>query len=299
MSGQRVLAPAKVNLSLQVLAREDSGYHQIETLFCALDLADELDVSIGEPGLRLEVLAPPESAEPPPDLGPAPSNLAWRAATSFFEATGMPPASTIRLTKRIPAGAGLGGGSSDAAAVLTALNTLHDRPLDSRRLLEVGAGLGSDVPFFVGRCALALAWGRGGRLLALPPLPPRPVLLLVPPTGVSTPAAYARLAATRDHSRPAPPALIPGPPTSWDEVADMATNDFERVVFDALPLLRELRDLLADTAARPAMLTGTGSVVFGVFRDVQAAGDAADRVAGRHPNVRCILTSTASAVGTA
>jgi 4-diphosphocytidyl-2-C-methyl-D-erythritol kinase len=284
-------ARAKLNLRLSVLAREAAGFHQIETLFCTLELADELEVSLEGDGVELRVLAPPEDPGPPPDLGPIRSNLAHRAAVGFFAAARLPPRALILLTKRIPAGAGLGGGSSDAAAVLEGLNTLHGEPLDRQALLDAGAGLGSDVPFFLTGATLALAWGRGGRLAALPPLPARPVLLAVPAVRVATAAAYADLAASRGDDYAAPPALLPAL-TSWSDVAGAAHNDFEPVVFAQHPQLAELRGALEDAGAALARMTGTGSALFGVFDDAAAASGARERLAGRFPDVQWLLTST-------
>lgn len=149
-------APAKLNLHLAVLARETSGYHQIETVFCALELADRLEVRRAGAGIVLEV----DGA----DLGPSEENLAHRAARTFYEAAAIAPEAEIRLEKHIPVGAGLGGGSSDAAAAMRALNMLHGTPLDEAALLQAAATLGSDVPFFLSGGPLALAWGRGERI---------------------------------------------------------------------------------------------------------------------------------------
>jgi 4-diphosphocytidyl-2-C-methyl-D-erythritol kinase len=289
-----VFAPAKLNLSLRVLAREETGFHQIETLFCGLSLADEVQLSVGTPGLRLEVVAPPESAGPPPDLGRLHDNLAWRAAATFFRLAGRPQEATIRLIKRIPTGAGLGGGSSDAAAVLKALNTIHGQPLSPEDLMRAGAQLGSDVPFFLAGCPLAWAWGRGGRLLPLPPLSARPVLLAIPPVAVSTADAYAWLAAERSAHFVAPPAVLTAAIQSWSDVDAMGHNDFEAIVFQRLPLLRDVRDALSGNGARLARMTGTGSVVFGVFDEVAVADSAAASLRGRFPDVVFLRTETAA-----
>jgi 4-diphosphocytidyl-2-C-methyl-D-erythritol kinase len=294
MTSVVVFAPAKLNLSLRVLAREETGFHQIETLFCALSLADEVQLSVGTPALRLEVVAPPESPGPPPDLGPLHDNLAWRAAATFFRLAGRPQEATIRLIKRIPTGAGLGGGSSDAAAVLKALNTIHGQPLSPDDLMLAGAHLGSDVPFFLAGCPLAWAWGRGGRLLPLPPLSARPVLLAIPPIAVSTADAYAWLAAERNAHFVAPPAILTAAIQSWTEVDAMGRNDFETIVFQRLPLLRDVRDALSVNGARLARMTGTGSVLFGVFDEVAVAESAAANLRGRFPDVAFLLTETAA-----
>ncbi|HEV7589378.1 MAG TPA: hypothetical protein VGO40_14775, partial [Longimicrobium sp.] len=163
-------APAKVNLRLCILAREESGYHALETLLCAISLADQIVVTRGDAGIRLTV-------EGGVDVGPPGRNLAVRAAERFYREMGAAPAIDLHLTKHIPAAAGLGGGSSDAAAVLRALNALHGEPLPPAALLRMAIELGADVPFFVCGSPFALAWGRGERVMPLPPLPPLPVLV--------------------------------------------------------------------------------------------------------------------------
>lgn len=310
----RVLAHAKLNLSLAILAREPNGYHQIETLFCGIELADELEVVSGGDDISLEVLPPPEALEPgrggassragaapaateapaapgAPDLGPVDRNLATRSARLFAERTGLAGGVRIMLTKRIPVGAGLGGGSSDAAAVLTALNRLHDDPLPRAALLELGGEIGSDVPFFLTGSALALGWGRGGRLLPLPPLPSAPVLLAVPPKGIPTADAYAALSHRRGPDTIAPPRLLP-PALDWNGVAAHAHNDFEDVVFEAVPTLAELRTAIAASGAAMARLTGTGSVVYGIYPDVAAAERARNSLAADFDDVVFLLTRT-------
>lgn len=284
---RRTLAPAKLNLSLRVLAREASGYHQIETLFCALELADEIGISRAHSGVTLEVAAPADTPGPPPDLGPLEQNLAFRAASLFIAARPFDHGIRVHLHKRIPAGAGLGGGSSDAAAVLRALNALHARPLPQEALLELGSRLGADVPFFLADAALALAWGRGERILPLPPLEAATIVLAVPPERISTAAAYAALDATR----PVHPLLLQ-PPRTWRDVANAARNDFEDVIFAQHPRIAALRQALEDAGAGLARMTGTGSVVFGVFDDTAAAKAAARNIAAAQPDVDMIVTRT-------
>jgi 4-diphosphocytidyl-2-C-methyl-D-erythritol kinase len=283
----RSFAHAKINLSLHVLAREAVGYHQIETLFCSLELADEIEISYTTGGVTLEVMAPPEARGAPPDLGPPGQNLAFRAASLFAAETTFDQGIHIRLVKRIPAGAGLGGGSSDAAAVLRAMNELSDRPLTDDTLRRLGASLGSDVPFFLAAAPLALAWGRGERLMPLPPLAAVPVVLAVPRERVSTAAAYGAL----DAARGVLPAIVHVPRT-WSDIAAGAHNDFEDVVFARHPHLRTLRQAFHDAGATIARMTGTGSVVFGVFQDVTDADTAARHVALAYPDVQTIVTQT-------
>ena len=206
--GVSVLCPAKLNLYLRVIAREDSGYHQIETLFQAIDLCDELEVRPSGSGIALEVRSAPAGplGEVRDDLGDPERNTVTLAARAFFAATGHEPGGEMTLGKAIPAGTGLGGASSDAAGALTALNALYGDPLDRPELLELGGTVGSDVPFFLAGGASVLAWGRGDRLLVRPPLPPSPVLLVVPDERSSTASAYRELS-TRV-ALPAPPTVL-------------------------------------------------------------------------------------------
>ena len=176
-------APAKVNLFLRVLSRNEDGYHSLETLLCLISLADTLQAERREGrGVTLAV----EEA----DLGPWEDNLAVRAANRVLEATGHRFAIHLSLTKRIPVRAGLGGGSSDAAAALQAVNHLAGDVVPRHELLQFAAHLGSDVPFFLSGAPLALAWGRGERMMRLPPLPPSPALLLTPKISIPTGEAY-------------------------------------------------------------------------------------------------------------
>ncbi|CAN5699050.1 4-(cytidine 5'-diphospho)-2-C-methyl-D-erythritol kinase [soil metagenome] len=274
-------APAKVNLFLRVLAREESGYHQVETLFQALELADDVTLEFQpEPGaIRLHVVGVPPDA-----LGPPETNLVVRAARLLLDAVGTEtPGLRIHLVKRIPHGAGLGGGSSDAATVLRGLNELLGRPLEPPRLATLGGQLGADVPFFLCGSPLALAWGRGDRVLPLPPLPAADVLVALPEARISTPDAYARLAQWRaERQLTAAPARLLGegfpdsagatpsgggllPWSSWGAVARAAGNDFALALHDGYPELAAIRDTLERSGARPALLSGSGSAVFGVF----------------------------------
>jgi 4-diphosphocytidyl-2-C-methyl-D-erythritol kinase len=284
----RGAAPAKLNLRLAVLAQENTGYHQIETIFCALELADSIEISSASDDVTLDVVF---EGVLPVDLGPVERNLAVRAARAFFDAARLPPRAAIRLVKRIPTGAGLGGGSSDAATVLVLLNRAHGKPLPRDELLRIGAALGSDVPFFLSGAALALGWGRGGRLLPLPPLPQRAVLLAAPGEGVATADAYAALAETRRRADP-PPAAVLTPLTDWTAARELATNDFEPVIFARLPLLHELRAAIEENGAAIARMTGSGSVVYGIFEEQAAARAAAERLDGGFSGVAWLLTRT-------
>jgi 4-diphosphocytidyl-2-C-methyl-D-erythritol kinase len=293
-----VSAPAKINLWLRIGPVRPSGYHDLDTLFCALELADSVTLRPGESGtgLRLQVAhAAPLAA--PPDLGPASANLAVRAAAAFIEAAGIEPDFQIDLVKRIPAGAGLGGGSSDAAAVLRALEQLRPGVVASAETMRIAGGLGSDVPFFLAGRTLAHGRGRGTRLVAAAPLPARTVLIVLPPFGIATARAYAWLDDDRAQGLLGASDLG-GNPThagSWDDVARRAVNDFEPVIFRRYPELERARDLLTRNRAAPALLAGSGSTLFGVFTDTEDARRAAAEIEAAGAGMRMVLTRTAPA----
>lgn len=180
-----VHAPAKINLSLEILGRRSDGFHELETVFQAIDLDDTLTVELRDDQLiTLRCDDPAIPADP--------SNLVWKAALAWREAHGSAVGIALNLAKRIPHGAGLGGGSSDAAATLLALNALVDDPLPHPYLRTIALALGSDVPFFlVG--GTAHATGRGEVLTALPDLPPLPVTVLMPDATQPTPAVFKEL----------------------------------------------------------------------------------------------------------
>ena len=290
--GVSIPCPAKVNLFLRVLAREDTGYHQIETLFQAVGLYDRIEVRAGDPGIALDIV-PGETA---PGLGDLVSelqgrddNTVMRAAHAFFGATRIAPAVTLVLTKSIPAGTGLGGASTDAAGTLVALNALHGQPLQSDRLLEIGGTIGTDVPFFCAGSPAAIAWGRGDRLLTCPPPPPATLAVIIPEDRIATATAYRDVA--RNLTLPAPPrrlqSLAEG---TWEAIAALQANDFEAGAFARFPVFAEVRALLEGEGALIARMTGSGSAIFGVFTDPGRARHAAGR-AGMTPGVVASFTA--------
>jgi 4-diphosphocytidyl-2-C-methyl-D-erythritol kinase len=268
-------APAKANLFLRILAREASGYHGIETLFCLLDLADDLTAERrpGE-GVTIDVQGA--------DVGPAADNLAVRAAEMVLQATGRRFGVHLTLAKRIPTQAGLGGGSSDAAAALLLTNQLAGSPVPRHELLQFAARLGSDVPFFLSEARLALAWGHGERMLRLPALPEAPALLLVPPEGMSTAEAYAWIDQGGEASRRGGLALEPDTLRSWGDIARMAGNDFEAALFARKPSLKAAFEALTSTGPMLCRLTGSGSAFLAVYRTPADRGDAAMMLGRKH-----------------
>lgn len=269
-----VRAPAKINLFLRVLGRRSDGFHELETLFQAVDLCDDVAVRRVDDGVALDVLGA--------DLGPLEENLAHRAARALLAETGTTAGFHVRLRKRIPAGAGLGGGSSDAAAVLKAANALLPEPIGPETLSALGASLGSDVPFFLGSSALARGTGRGERLEALPMLPEAPVVLVLPPVHMATGAAYAALAEARAGGGEAPCfAHVGDAPATWEEVAAAARNDFEEVVPAKHPGISRALGALRASGASPALLSGSGGACFGIFADPGTAETVAETLRAR------------------
>lgn len=275
-------ARAKANLRLRVLGRRADGFHDLESLFVRLELADRLELEVGgEPGIRLEVEGGSEAVGKGASVPEGPENLVWRAVDRFFGATGGEPAVSVRLHKRIPAGAGLGGGSADAAAALRGLNELADAPLSEPELLGLAGELGSDVPFLTSDLPAALGWGRGARLLPVPPPPARPLLIAVPETRIGTAQAYGWLDRDRDGGAdlPGPASLPPAESWSdWETVAELAVNDFERPVFSRFPELGWWKEELEGEGAELALLCGSGSALLGVFTDADLRDAAARRL---------------------
>lgn len=251
----RVPALAKINLDLRVLGKRADGYHELRTIFHTISLSDTLEVQF-LPARHTEILL----------LGPQdiPDNLAWNAAAAAVEAMGARGKVLIHLKKRIPMGAGLGGGSSDAAAVLLALNALTGRPLPLDRLCELGAALGSDVPFFLlGGAAVGI--GRGTELFPLPDRPAQFGLLIAPDVAVSTAEAYAALS-PRLTTKSQENKIVSFQSLVWDRgVSKAGCNDFEAVVFQQHRRLKWWKQRLLDAGASTALMTGSGSAIFGLF----------------------------------
>lgn len=305
----RVQAPAKLNLVLRVLEPEASGFHSIESLFVKLELADvvTLQTNTSSRSLRCSGRFMPATG-----LGRDEDNLAWRAAESFARVTGWPHGFAIDIDKQIPVGGGLGGGSSDAAAVLRGLNAIAPEPLTQAQLLALALELGSDVPFLASEEIFAWAWGRGQRMLGLPSPPVADVELLAFDSGVSTGAAYSALAERRGATVPPGTVYGQGAFHDWDSVAALAVNDFETVVpamhsgvASILPRARaEAARLRAQGNAAIGLMSGSGATCFvlhggHVRRDWYRQLESQDRDAaadGAGAGMHAISTRTASAI---
>ncbi|MBK5941266.1 4-(cytidine 5'-diphospho)-2-C-methyl-D-erythritol kinase [Halochromatium roseum] len=234
------LAPAKLNLMLRVLGRRADGYHRLQTVFQFVDRCDRLYFE-QRPDARIERLEGPAAVPPEQDL-------VVRAAHALAEATGCRSGISIRVDKHLPMGGGLGGGSSDAATTLHALNQLWGTGLSVERLAEIGLRLGADVPVFVRGAA---AWGEGvGETLVPVELPTPWYLVLAPPCHVATAAVFGHPGLTRDSA----------PITLADFLRGNAVNDCLLTVLDQYPIVRQVFNWLADRAE--AKLTGTGACLF-------------------------------------
>jgi len=256
-----VFPPAKINLSLRITGRREDGYHGVETFMAPISLADELTLERGETGLGIQFECDdallPQGAD----------NLVVRAARTFFERTAISASVRIALRKRIPHGAGLGGGSSDAASALVALNQLFETKLSRESLAELGATIGSDVPFFIFNSA-AVCRGRG-ELISPQSLPePLSFLLLKPHFGVATAMAYGRWEKSRE--------LVGISYAAQDFRGNKFFNDLERPVFEKFVFLAEIKMwLLGQPEVGAALMSGSGSTMFAVLKensDAEALG---------------------------
>ena len=306
-----VLAPAKINLTLYVLDGREDGFHEIDTIVQQLEFGDDVTVTVGaddhdrtdSSGRGRIVFA--ATHDPGCDPGPDQTNIARLAAERYL--TEAPSRSfgrtsvllDIHLHKRIPVGSGLGGGSSDAATVLRALDHLAEGALPGDRLARIGASLGSDVPSFLAGSPLVRARGRGEIVEALAPLPEREVVLVAPPAPISTAHAYRALAASREAGHPSrrevAAARIRPSRVSWSTLEDEAVNDFTEVAREYGEVDAAL-GALEETGCRPSGLSGSGSACFGVRPESEASAsgtaDPADFVTRFGVGWRVVRTRT-------
>ena len=262
-----VRAFAKLNLTLDILYKRRDGYHELRMVMQAVSLCDELTVRVGTGGgellIRTDCAALPDG----------PGNLAWKAAHTFFETTGLSGGGTeISLVKRIPACAGMAGGSSDAAAVLRALRRLLAPDLSDRALETMGERIGSDVPFCV-RGGAALAEGRGERLTALPAMAPCQLVICKPDFDLPTPQLFGRVRAEQITCRPDTAAMERALRAGdLSETAKNLRNVFEDFLLEnEKDEIDSIRQTLLGCGALGAAMTGSGPTVFGVFRPGDAA----------------------------
>lgn len=263
----QLLAPAKVNYRLDVLARRPDGYHDLRMIMQRVDLCDIIEISLSDaPGIRVTC-----GREGVPD---GPDNIAWRAADALLKLSAAQCGIDIAITKKIPVAAGLGGGSSDAATVLMGVNELLGLGVNDEKLMEIGVTLGADVPFFIFK-KTALAEGIGEKLTAIRSVPQTWLVLVNPNVHVSTAWVYQNLQLTsvRENNNI---------PIFFDTIADICAvlgNDLETVTINRHPLIREIKEQLLVLGASASLMSGSGPTVFGIFENEPSARQAAETMA--------------------
>jgi 4-diphosphocytidyl-2-C-methyl-D-erythritol kinase len=258
----RIPAFAKINSCLHIIAKRLDGYHELRTIFQAISLRDTLRLSLTSSSSGVEIQFTCDD----PSIPIGPENLVVRAIMAFERKFGLRGNLVVHLEKKIPVARGLGGGSSDAAATLIGLMRLTGTNVPLAKMIEIAAGLGADVPFFLfgGR---AMAVGRGDEIYPLADEPKRSVVVVSPKgIGVSTKDAYEWASAelTKDSE---PHKLFRFCALCWSRQGSRLSNDFERPVFRRHPRLEEIRAGLLKRGAADAALAGSGSAVFGIFRN--------------------------------
>lgn len=285
----RVLTPAKVNLVLRVLDRRPDGFHAIWSLMHTVGLEDELTFTI-QPGEVSRISLSCDNAA----LAADQSNLVYRAAQLVLARVDRAMDVSIILSKRIPLGAGLGGGSSDAAATIFGLTRLLGLDWSVEQMSEMGQQLGSDVPFFFVAPA-ACVTGRGEQVRPVQVSGSRWIVLVNPGFAVETKWAYQQLSATRPGVRPLSPALQQVGSRSaleWSEIVPLVENDFEAPVFAQHPVLAQIKRQLLGQGAEVALLSGSGATMFGVFAG-QADAERAAAAFARDPKLKAYAVPAA------
>jgi len=258
------LAFAKINLYLEISGKRPDGYHDLITLMCGIDLADTLRFAFEAPASRIIC--------PHPDVPEDDTNIALKAARLFFEASGRGNHVSIFIEKKIPVGAGLGGGSSNAAVVLKALNQHYQYPLTAEALLALARKIGADVPFFLdGRPALAT--GIGDQLIPYDYLSAFPIVLIYPGKPVSTAEVYRKLNFGLTKTKKINTKSIFRHIRDKNPV-ELLYNDLEPAAFAMNPEIAEAKATLLDSGAGGALMTGSGSAVFGIYPDWESANNA-------------------------
>jgi len=257
-------APAKINLWLEVIRKRKDGYHDISSLMLPISVFDRMSLEVCPGDETISIAC--DSPEIPSDE----RNLAWRAADLYVKDSRIKTGIHIDLRKHIPGGAGLGGGSSDAAGVLVALNSFFENAVRSVDLERLAVSLGADVPFFL-YCRPALATGIGEKLQFVDMAPGLPLLLIKPPAMVPTGWIYRSLKLTKGLPKIKLDRLGEHP----RQLAELIENDLESVTVPRYPVIAELKNWLTARGALAASMSGSGPTVFGIFETVQAAEDTA------------------------
>ncbi len=261
-----IKAPAKVNYLLDVIRRRPDGYHELRMIMQRINLCDDIAITLtNTPDITVTC-----GKNGVPD---GPDNIAWKAARIMLDLSKTGQGATIEIAKNIPVAAGLGGGSSDAAAVLMGMNELLKTGLSDQRLMEIGVVLGADVSFFIFK-KTALAEGIGEKLSAMPDLPKAWILLVNPGVHVSTAWVYKSLQLTNDVVL----SILPEFFRTLDDLCKIFSNDLEKVTIPAFPVIADIKNQMLHLGAIGSMMSGSGSTVFGVFNSKEEAENASREI---------------------
>ncbi len=271
----KILAPAKINIGLRIIRKRPDNYHDIETVFYPIHLSDEIEIIKSD---KLEFLS--SVAIPSGPSGKMDANLCLRALHFFCERTGIHSEVRMKLRKNIPIGSGLGGGSSDAAAVLLALQEIYEHPLSEIELFDIARILGSDVPFFLNRTP-AYATGRGDIIEPIKYSVRQFILTLVPEVSVSTSLAYSIVTPTGTPAENLRD-LLRELKDNYSRYTKVVANDFEKAIFEKFPAISQIKGELDHHGAVYSSMSGSGSSVYGLFATGEEARGALDAISARH-----------------
>jgi len=268
---------AKINLSLDVLGKLDNGYHEVQMVMQSVSVFDLVTVTKIKKGIELSTNLPYLPLDN--------NNLAYRAAEEFFKYTGITEGVSIDISKRIPVGAGLAGGSSNASAVLKAMNKLFGTGLSLKQLCSIGVNIGADVPY----CILGgtrLAEGIGEKLSSLPKMPKCTIVLVKPAFSISTKSVYEKIDSCTDYSRPDTKNLIKGlKDANLETIISSMGNVLEEVSITEHPILSTVKEELMNLGAVHAQMSGSGPTIFGIFKTYDEARNAKKALWGKYKTV--------------
>ena len=276
-------APAKINLYLDVIEKRPDGYHELVSLICGIGIHDTVRLSFEAPCADNKITVACDHPGVPAD----PANLAHHAAVAFFDKTGLHCGLSIAIEKQIPVGAGLGGGSSNAAAVLTGLNRHFGFPLPEDQLMSLGRRLGADVPFFIYGCP-AIARGIGDKLSPFPEIPDKPLVLIYPGSPVSTGAVYKKLNLALTKTKKIHTKFI-FETGKYTDICKHLYNVLEPAAMELCPEIGAAKQALMESGADGALMSGSGSSVFGIFHEARKA-ESACRKLSRNSNWQVFYT---------
>ncbi|MBN1636800.1 MAG: 4-(cytidine 5'-diphospho)-2-C-methyl-D-erythritol kinase [Deltaproteobacteria bacterium] len=262
----KIHAPAKINISLRILGKRHDGYHEVQTIMIPVTLFDEIFIQQKSKGVFLEAPGCNCSSE---------ENLVYKAARLFLDKSGKKGGVSITLVKHIPIGAGLGGGSSDAACVLLAMNTMFGEPFNKSELMSLASKIGADCPFFLFPRPMLMG-SRGDEVLCDVNVEERAFLLVLPAFGISTACVYSLFRAPLTQGVDL--LKIDGDGNKKIAPESLLVNDLESVAFQLHPELDSIKRELLDIGALGALMSGSGSTVFGIFRDREHMNNAMDKM---------------------